>query len=84
VAAGAVSGRSPGQAMPMVRAAFGVVIGTATTAGSARDDAVAGSSDTPRPAPTRPRAVSASWPSNVTRGSKPAVRHIASVIVRRP
>jgi len=68
----------------MVRAAFGVVIGTATTAGSARDDAVAGSSDTPSPAPTRPRAVSASSPSKVIRGSNPAARNRSSVIARRP
>jgi hypothetical protein len=70
--------------MPTVRAAFGAVIRTATTDGSARDDVVAGSSDTPSPAPTRPRAVSASSPSNVIRGSKPAARHRSSVIARRP
>ena len=62
----------------------GAVMRIAATAGTASDDVMAGSSDTPSPAPTRPRAVSASSPSNVIRGSKPAARHRSSVIVRRP
>ena len=67
-AAGTVSGRSADQAIPTVLAARGAVMRTATTDGSASDDAVAGSSDTPSPALTRPRAVPTSSPSNVTRG----------------
>jgi hypothetical protein len=70
--------------MPIVLAAFGVVIRTGTTDGSASDDAVAGRSDTPRPAPTRPRAVPTSSPSNAIRGAKPASRHMTSVIARSP
>src|SRR5690606_33399041 len=81
-ATGGVSGRPASHATPISRAALGAVTVSSTTPG--RGTAGGGSSATPRPAATSPRRVSASSPSNATRGRKPARLHRSSVMRRRP